>query len=132
MMRARARGAEDPQKREQFVTRWRPSRRLSPPTGHGRDGAAPPAAATTAPAPPAAPPPAPPADRVPLAPDSLGAEVLVGASGFLNRMSDAVTSAIGAVRSAPQLLVWLEIMATDPWPRSVLLDAAWRLVLVMR
>ncbi len=118
---------QDPQKREQLVTTLQTIAKAGPPT----------ATAATAPAPtgatapePAAPPPAPASDG-PIAPDSLGAEVLTSASAFLSRMSNEVAGAIGTVRSAPQLLVWLEIMATDPGPRSVLLDAAWRLVLVM-
>ena len=36
-----------------------------------------------------------PADVGPLAPDSLGAEVLIGASGFLNHISDEVIAGFG-------------------------------------
>ena len=118
---------QDPQKREQLVTTLQTIAKAGPPTATAATAPAP--AGATAPEP-AAPPPAPASDG-PIAPDSLGAEVLTSASAFLSRMSNEVASAIGTVRSAPQLLVWLEIMATDPGPRSVLLDAAWRLVLVM-
>ena len=80
---------------------------------------APPPAATPAPA------------AVPIAPDSLGAEVLMGASGLLNHISDEVIAGFGAIRSVPQLWFWLQVMATDSWSRSVLLDTAWRLALVL-
>ena len=80
--------------------------------------------------PPAAPEPAS-ASPIPLAPNSLGAEVLVGVSGFLNRLSGQTLAALRAVRSVPQLWTWLIVMATDPWARGVLLATAWRLVLAL-
>ena len=64
-------------------------------------------------------------------PNSLGAEVLVGASGFLTHVSGQVVDTLGAVRSVPMLWNWLKITSTDPWARGVLLDAAWRLALVL-
>jgi small-conductance mechanosensitive channel len=66
-----------------------------------------------------------------VAPDSLGAEVLVGASGFLNRLSRQTIATFGTIRSIPLLWVWLKAMATDSWAHGVLLDTAWRLVLVL-
>jgi moderate conductance mechanosensitive channel len=68
---------------------------------------------------------------VTIAPNSLGAEVLVGASGFLSRLSGQVTATVGAIQSIPLLWVWLKAMATDSWAHGVLLDTAWRLVLVL-
>jgi len=68
---------------------------------------------------------------IPLAPDSLGAEVLVGVSGFLNHLSSQALAALRAVRSVPLLWAWLNVMATDPWARGVLLATAWRLVLAL-
>ena len=56
-----------------------------------------------------------PRPTVPIAPNSLGAEVLMGASGFLNHLSSEVIAAFGAVRSVPLLWRWLTVMATDPW-----------------
>src|SRR3984957_11954156 len=67
----------------------------------------------------------------PLVPNSLGAAVLVGASGFLTHLSDQVVGTLGAVSSVPMLWNWLRITSTDPWARGVLLDAAWRLALVL-
>ncbi len=67
----------------------------------------------------------------PLVPNSLGAEVLMGVSDNLNRLSDQMLRTIGAVRSVPQLWLWLEVMATDPWARGILLDTVWRLVLIL-
>jgi len=83
-------------------------------------------------APPAAQPEAPPATpALPLAPGGLGAQVLVGASGGLNRLSDEMLATVGAVRSVPQLWFWLRVTATDPAARGILLDSAWRLALVL-
>jgi moderate conductance mechanosensitive channel len=67
----------------------------------------------------------------PLVPNSLGAEVLVGASGFLTHLSGQVVGTLGAVSSVPMLWNWLRITSTDPWARGVLLDATWRLALVL-
>jgi small-conductance mechanosensitive channel len=72
-----------------------------------------------------------PAGSATVAPNSLGAEVLVGASGFLSRLSAQAIATVGAVRSIPLLLVWLKVIATDSWAQGVLLDSAWRLVLVL-
>jgi small-conductance mechanosensitive channel len=75
--------------------------------------------------------PSPAAAAVPLAPNSLGAEVLTGASAFLNHLSGEVVAAVGTVRSAPQLWIWLREMATNPVARALLLDIAWRLLVVL-
>src|SRR4029077_14103361 len=81
---------------------------------------------------PAAQPAAPPAEpALPLAPGGLGAQVLVGASGGLNRLSEEMLATVGAVRSVPQLWFWLRVTATAPAARGILLDSAWRLALVL-
>ena len=98
---------QDPQKRDQLITTLKTIAQVPQP------------AATPTPA------------AVPIAPDSLGAEALMGASGLLNHVSGDVIAALGAIRSVPQLWVWLQVMATDPWARGVLLDTAWRLALVL-
>jgi small-conductance mechanosensitive channel len=72
-----------------------------------------------------------PAIAAEVTPNSLGAELLVGASGFLNRLSGQVVTTVGAIQSIPLLWVWLKVMATDSWVHGVLLDAAWRLALVL-
>ena len=66
-----------------------------------------------------------------IAPGSLGAEVLVGASGFLNHLSGEARATLGAIQSVPLLWAWLHIMATEPWAHDILLDTAWRLVVVL-
>src|SRR5579863_3652240 len=97
------------------------------------------AAPQTPPEPKPAPTPPPPAAKpVPesttlptLTPNSLGADVLMGASHFLNQSSREALATLGAVRSVPLLWRWLRMMATDPWARGILLDTAWRLALVL-
>ena len=68
---------------------------------------------------------------LPLEPNSLGADVLVGVSRFMNRVSNDALNALHAVRSVPLLWGWLQVMAFDPWARGVLADTAWRLVLAL-
>jgi small-conductance mechanosensitive channel len=64
--------------------------------------------------------------QIPLAPNSLGAQVLVGAESFLNRISADATNATQAMQSLPLLWGWIVVMATAPWAREILLDVAWR------
>ncbi|HEY2615996.1 MAG TPA: mechanosensitive ion channel domain-containing protein [Acetobacteraceae bacterium] len=97
---------QDPQKRDQLVTTLQTIAQAQQPA---------------APAPAAS----------PIAPDSLGAEVLTGASGFLNQLSSQAIATVGAIRSVPQLWVWLKVMATNPWAQGILMDTAWRLALVL-
>ncbi len=84
-------------------------------------------AATAAPAPPSAPAKAEP--KVTLAPDSLGAAVLLGASGFLNRFSARAISTVQAVQGFPLLWGWLVVMATNPLAHTLLRAAAWRVAI---
>ena len=92
---------QDPQKRDQLLTTLRTIAQTPPP------------AATPEPA------------AVPIAPDSLGAEVLMGASGLLNHISDEVIAGFGAIRSAAAVV----LAAGDgdgTRSRNVLLDSVWR------
>jgi moderate conductance mechanosensitive channel len=80
----------------------------------------------------------PPADQaapaklpIPLAPHSLGAEVLVGAAAFLNHLSTDATNALHAMQSVPLLWGWIVLMATAPWARDLLLDVAWRVAVAV-
>ena len=112
---------KDPQKRAQITSTLETIARTLP--QHPADAA---------PAPTSAPAPEPASELAgPLVPNSLGAEVLVSASGFLTRVSDRVVGALGSVSSVPMLWNWLKITSTDPWARGVLVDAAWRLALVL-
>ena len=99
---------QDPQKRDQLVKTLQTIAQTQP------------TPACTAPRP-----------TVPIAPGSLGAEVLIGASGFLNHLSSEMIAAFGAVRSVPLFWRWLTVMATDPRARGVLLDTAWRLAVIL-
>lgn len=69
--------------------------------------------------------------KIPLAPDSLGAQVLVSASGFLTRAGHQTVDALHAARDIPMVWGWAVLMATSPWARSLLIDTVWRLALVM-
>ena len=91
-----------------------------------------PPAATPAPAAASAPAPATAAKPpVQLNPNGLGAAVLVGASGFLNRLSAEVVATLHAAQSLPLLWGWLVVMATNPLAQSLLRQAAWRVVAVL-
>jgi small-conductance mechanosensitive channel len=85
-----------------------------------------PAAAT-----PAAPTQTPAALGIPLAPDSLGADVLVGAANFMNHAADQLSGTLRAARGVPLLRDWLVTMATDPVARTLLSDLAWRLAIAL-
>ena len=96
--------------------------------------AAPPAASAAAPPPPAAAAPTTPAPakaepKVSLAPDSLGAAVLVGASGFMNRLSMRALGMVQAVQGFPLLWGWLVVLATNPLAHTLLREAAWRVAI---
>jgi moderate conductance mechanosensitive channel len=68
---------------------------------------------------------------IPLAPDSVGAKVLVSAANFLTQVATQTLTAITAVRSLPALGDWLTSLLTDPASRARLLDAAWPLALAV-
>ena len=87
--------------------------------------AQPPAAATTAS------PPQPAKLAIPLAPNSLGAQVLFNVERFLSRTASQVVRAVQAARSLPQLWNWLVIVTTEPWARDFVLDSAWRLAVAV-
>lgn len=99
----------------------------------------PPSAAGQAPAPAASPAPAdsapaaapPPASAVPLAPDSLGAQVIVGLSGRLATLTEDIVEAARTVSSIPLIVLWLVQLAGDPDRQGLLLDTLWRLALVL-
>ncbi len=68
---------------------------------------------------------------IPLAPDSLGAQVLVSASSFANRMGTEAMEALDAAQSLPLLYGWLVVMATNPTARDLLEDVVWRLAVAV-
>jgi moderate conductance mechanosensitive channel len=68
---------------------------------------------------------------IPLAPNSLGAQVLLSVERFLSHTSAQVVKGVQAARSLPQLWNWLVIVTTDPWARGFVLDSAWRLMVAL-
>ena len=66
-----------------------------------------------------------------LAPNSLGAQVLLHGENFLGRLSADAENALHAMQSLPALWAWLVVMATDPFARGFLVKLAWRLAVVM-
>ena len=66
-----------------------------------------------------------------LAPNSLGARLLVGASETINRTTAEVKAGAAAIKSLPSLAVWFETMATDPLARETIIDVAWRLAVAV-
>ncbi len=65
---------------------------------------------------------------IPLAPDSLGAQVLLTASSFVNAISDDIVRAMHAIESLPLLWGWAVVMLTNPLGQHLLLDSGWRLL----
>jgi small-conductance mechanosensitive channel len=106
--------------------------------GTPQDGAAQPAPATPAAPTEAAgvgtqaPAPAPPAGQEPalLAPNTLGAQLLTGASQRLSALSDALVAGAQALTDLPALAAWASDLARDPVTQRRVLDASWKLLLV--
>ena len=80
---------------------------------------------------PAPAPPATPESVPPLAPDSLGAQVIVGISERLATLSDDIVAASRSIASIPLIALWLVQFATDPVRQGLLLDTLWRLAVVL-
>jgi small-conductance mechanosensitive channel len=93
-----------------------------------------PAAAPTPPAPPSpdATKPAP-SDQLSLqlAPNSLGAQLLLTVSKFLSDAADRLAQAVHAAQSLPLLWGWLVVILTNPIGQRLLVDAGWRLGVVL-
>ncbi len=138
----------DPAKRAQFtatleaIVKAQPSAEGAPEAGAPEAGASPapgtkpgaPAAVTPSAAPvatPATPPSHNAPGYTPLAPNGLGAVVLVRATGFLDHVSRETLAALTAVRSLPLLWAWVNVMATNPVEQQALLDTGWRLLLAL-
>jgi moderate conductance mechanosensitive channel len=67
---------------------------------------------------------------IPLAADSLGAQLLLTISEQIGETSREIADAARTVTRFPALWHWLERTATDPASYDVLLDIAWKLVVV--
>lgn len=68
---------------------------------------------------------------IPLAPDGLGAQLLVSASALMTTLGDRLRDALRAVESVPLLYGWAVVMVTSPLARAVLMDATWRVVVAL-
>ncbi len=90
-----------------------------------------PAPATSAPASPAPASPAPAADNAPLAADSLGAQLMVQGLAWLDDATAQITSSAKTVADVPKLWHWFRTLITDPDTRNTLLDAIWRLAVMV-
>lgn len=66
-----------------------------------------------------------------LAPNTLGAQLLQGASQRLAGFSDQLVATVQAIADLPAMLGWLASLARDPVTQSRVLDASWKLCLVL-
>jgi hypothetical protein len=76
-------------------------------------------------------PPAANAEPALLAPNTLGAQLLQGASQRLAGFSDQLVATVQATADLPAVLGWLTSLAQDPITQSRVLDASWKLLLVL-
>ncbi|SHJ87455.1 Small-conductance mechanosensitive channel [Roseomonas rosea] len=91
-------------------------------------GAAP--ATPPAAAPPAAAPAEAPAEAGILAPNTLGAQLLMGASQRLAALSDQIVAGANALTDLPNIVSWASGVARDPVTQARVLDASWKLALL--
>lgn len=103
---------------------------------NGAPQTAPPAAPQTAPPPAAAagaPPPAAEAatPALPLAPDSLGAQLLVAISERLVSLADTAVYLTDTLADAPQVWTWIVRVASEPSSRAGVIEALWKIALVL-
>ncbi|KAA2214235.1 mechanosensitive ion channel domain-containing protein [Teichococcus oryzae] len=87
-----------------------------------------PGGAAPAPSQPAAPQPVP-AEAPLLAPNTLGGQVLTGASHYLSWLSDQVVLTVRTITDLPGLVEWLSAQARDPVTHARIADASWKLAL---
>jgi small-conductance mechanosensitive channel len=65
-----------------------------------------------------------------VAPNSLGAEMLLQASAWISSASQNISYTARAITNFPWLLYWIKGIANDPDARERLLDAAWKMLVV--
>jgi len=66
-----------------------------------------------------------------LAPNTLGAQLLQGASQRLSALSEQLVATARAVADLPSVMTWLSTLARDPVTQYRVMDAAWKLLLVL-
>ena len=69
-------------------------------------------------------------EGLPLAPGSLGAELLVEISAAFTEAEQQIGATVGSVNDLPLLQRWLMNQATDPAAQARMLDAGWKLIVV--
>ncbi len=69
--------------------------------------------------------------KIPLAPDSLGAQILVSASDVVGRLGTEAKTTLDTVQSLPSLYGWAVAMVTYPAARDQLIDVTWRLAIAL-
>jgi small-conductance mechanosensitive channel len=74
--------------------------------------------------------PEPPAEAPLLAPNTLGAQLLMGASQRLQALSDSLVAAAEALTDLRGVAGWLNNMMRDPVTQGRIFDAAWKLALL--
>ncbi len=72
-----------------------------------------------------------PAAALPLAPDSLGAQLVNQVTAALVDTGRQLSAAVESVNDLPVLQRWIVAQATDPVARGRIFDAAWKLLVVM-
>ena len=77
-----------------------------------------------------APPPAKPASKLPLAPDSLGAQLIAQVTAGLENAGGQVMASARSVNDLPLLWRWLISQASSAEARAAVLDALWKLAVV--
>jgi small-conductance mechanosensitive channel len=126
----------DPKKRAaleatlQAIAQTRPMADTAPSSQAGVAQSATPQPAPTqteAAAPASAPTPASGGIAIQLAPNSLGAQLLLTSSTFLTTLAADVPRALQTIQSLPLLWGWIVVMVTSPLGHHLLADAAWRL-----
>ncbi len=65
-----------------------------------------------------------------LAPNTLGAQLLLGASQRLQSLSDQIVTAVQALTDLPSVVAWISGLARDPVTQARVLDASWKLGLL--
>ncbi|MXP63010.1 mechanosensitive ion channel [Roseomonas sp. M0104] len=65
-----------------------------------------------------------------LAPNTLGGQILIGASQRLAWLSDQAVAAAQAITDLPGLLSWFSSLAHDPVTQARVIDASWKLALL--
>lgn len=116
---------QDPAKRAELIAALEAIAALPQATGTPATPAAAPASAA-APKPEAAS-----ALPIPLAPDSLGAQLLLDASAQMTQISKGVFSSVRALTDFPLLWFWVRQTATDPFARAEILVALLSIVEVL-